>query len=398
MKTLPRAPHILMVWGHGHNFGHVARLGAIAQVLRHLGCQLSWAVPSPYASMVRETIASHEAMVSLPATRSNENAIVPRSFADVLTSFGFADEAGLQQTVSSWLQHFAASKIDGVVLDYAPQAQLAAFIAGLPAVQITNGFDAPPPSCPTFGIGVRGPMVERRNDESVARIDAAIARVAKQLGRRIDASLTDLLNYPTRWLDCAPHADPYGPREGIYVGPIGKPGNTVDVEWPDGAASGKRVFVYLRDADQVQTVLAACASLKVAVICAWPAAPTEMVRTSSLQLVVDRPVNLEKLLPGCDAVINYGSSTLVSQCMLAGKPQVMLPTDAEKWLVANRVASVGAGVVLRWPLGRAELPSLMDKVLSDSALKKAALKSAGGVCANLENQASAFVGRVRCPG
>ena len=62
--------------------------------------------------------------------------------------------------------------------------------------------------------------------------------------------------------------------------------------------------------------------------------------------IVSGPVDLDLVLPQVDWVVNYGSTTFVCQAVLAGKPQLMLPTDAEKWLVARRVHAQGAGVAV----------------------------------------------------
>lgn len=388
----PKPSRILLVWGHGHNFGHLARLGAIAEVLRGLRCQVCWSVPASHLSVVRETLAlSREPVDIAPVARTSEQPSVPQSFADVLVSFGFAEEGALHRTVGFWLHHFASAEVDGVVLDYAPEAQLAALIARCPAVQITNGFDAPPPNCPTFRIGVRGPMIDRKNEASIARIDVAINLVAKKYGVPSDTSLANVLAYPSKWFDCAPQADPYGPREGNYIGPVGKPRDTVVVDWPTAELERKRVFVYLRQGDQVRSVLDALASLKATVICAWPATLSEPIELKDHQVVVNRPVSLSSLLHSCDAVVNYGSSTLVSQCLLAGVPQLMLPTDVEKWLVSSRVAGVSAGVVVRWPAEMGALRTGLARVLTDPERRDAARSFAGDAPADLATEAARFV-------
>lgn len=394
--TQQGAPHILLVWGHGKNLGHVARLGAIAKVLRDLGCRLSWAVPALHVALVEKAAALPNETVSDFAEVGTTGATSPpRSFADVLRSFGFSDATTLQRLTSHWLQLFAVSNVDGVVLDYAPEAQVAAMIARIPAAQVTNGFDSPPPTCPPFEIGVRGPMIERQNRESVARIDDAISRVADQLGGQINASLSTVLAYPAKWFDCAPEADPYGPREGAYVGPLGQPVDTLEVDWPTKALAIKRVFVYLRDDEQVRVVLDILAALNVAVICTWPAAPSDMLGSTGLQTIVNQPVNLPKVLQTCDAVINYGSSTLVSQCLLAGKPQIMLPTDVEKWLVSSRVAATGASMIVRWPTKSEDLRSAISTTLGSAKLRANGFRTSRGIDVDLKALAVDFVECVR---
>ena len=339
-----------MAWEHGRNLGHVSRLTAVAGWLQQAGADIVWALPpgwadaEPFRSGPHRRVPAPRIVPSLagPATAA-------QSFADVLASFGFLDAAALQAAVRRWMDLFDQQAIERIVLDYAPAAQLAALLRGLPALQITNGFDAPPAECPLFGIGMRGPMLERRNAQRVADLDRTIAAVAQALGRATGASLRELLTHPTRCYDCIAETDPYGPRaNGVYVGPLGQPPETASVPWPEGAAEAPKVFVYLRAEAQVDRVLAALQRVGALAIAAWPGASGQAlaVRERTGLRLVNRAVNLREVLPQCAAVVNYGSTTLVCQAVLAGKPQVMWPVDAEKWLVARRVEQVGAGVAV----------------------------------------------------
>lgn len=388
---------LLLAWEHGQNFGHLARLDAVAASLRTLKVHLSWAIPEGHLAVARESIAlPGEAVRRTPSagignTPSSSN---PRSFADVLASFGFADEAALRLTVERWLEIFAQTSADGAILDYAPGAQLGALIAGLPAAHITNGFDAPPPGCPAFGIGVRGPMIDRKNAETLDRLNCVIDRVARDLGRSAGASVADMLAHPTRWYDCTAQADPYGPRSGIYLGPMGQPRNSVEAMWPSQKVGAKKVFVYLRDKAQVHAVLNVLNMLDAVVVCSWPEAPSAAVGTSGSQTVVDQAVSLTPLLQSCDAVVNYGSSTLVNQCILAGRPQLMLPTDAEKWLVASRVAACGFGVLVRWPVSPDELLSTMKRVLGSHEPNADSPRFHQWMSTTLDREAARFVEKI----
>lgn len=343
-------PRVLVAWEHGRNFGHVARLTAVAGWLQQAGADIVWALPPGWADAEPFRSGPHRCV---PTPRIVPSQTGPRgaaqSFADVLASFGFLDAAALQAAVRQWLDLFDRLAIDRVVLDYAPAAQLAALLRGLPALQITNGFDAPPAECPLFDIGMRGPMLERRNVQRLGELDRVIAAVAQALGRADGASLRELLAYPTRCYDCIAETDPYGPRaDGVYVGPLGQPPATASVPWPAGAAEAPKVFVYLRAEAQVDRVLAALQRIGALAIVAWPGASELALvarERAGLQLV-NRAVNLREVLPQCAAVVNYGSTTLVCQAVLAGKPQVMWPADAEKWLVARRIEQVGAGMAV----------------------------------------------------
>lgn len=342
---------VLMAWEHGRNLGHVARLTAVAQQFEQAGAEIVWALPAGRAASLAPASQARAVVRTSPRieSRNAHRCEAPHSFADILVALGFADRERLRSAVIEWIKLFEAERIDRVVLDYAPAAQLAALVAGVPACQVTNGFDAPPLDCPLFDIGVRGPMLEQRNRARLDALDRSFAAAGRALGPSRQLSLARWLAYPRRWYDCIAETDPYGPRDdGVYVGPIGRPPERVRIAWPTVPRPSKKVFMYLRSGEQVEAVLGALPGGGVQVLCAWPGvtnAEAEKHRRENVT-IVGEPVDLDSVLPQADLVLNYGSTTFVCQTLLAGKPQLMLPTDAEKWLVARRVHAQGAGIAL----------------------------------------------------
>jgi UDP:flavonoid glycosyltransferase YjiC (YdhE family) len=369
-----RFRRVLLAWEHGQNFGHLARLRAIAGHLGKLGIEVAWAAPPQALGAVAEQAAGDWLAVSPrlaePPSSDARQGMAAQSFADVLQSLGFGEEARLRGAIRRWLSIFEQARADAVVLDYAPAAQLAALCAGLPAAQITNGFDAPPASCPLFGITARGAMLERRNARRLEHLDDVIHRTARSFGRPSGEALESLLRYPVRWYDCISEGDPYGPRADVaHVGPIGSMPNAESIDWPAGPGSAPRVFVYLREAACVTATLEGLEHARARVVCVWPDASEEAlarVRKAGCA-VVTHAVEPRSLLRECDAVINYGSAAFVNMALLAGKPQLMLPTDAEKWLIAHRVAKQNLGCVSAWPFSAEALATGIERVLDKRA-------------------------------
>jgi UDP:flavonoid glycosyltransferase YjiC (YdhE family) len=167
----------------------------------------------------------------------------------------------------------------------------------------------------------------------------------------VRGSVEALFAHARLLLDCLPEADPYGPRDGAsYVGPLGAPATTHAVPWPEGSADAPRVFVYLRESELLRPALGALVRLRARVICVCPDARTDLLQGDCEHVrVVREPVPVAQVLADADAVLNYGSTTMVSQTLAAGRPQLMLPVDVEKWLVARRVAECGAGLMATVP-------------------------------------------------
>jgi UDP:flavonoid glycosyltransferase YjiC (YdhE family) len=365
-------PRVLLAWELGQNLGHLARLLTVAQTLDAAGAELIWAVPQHALHSV--WLASAPGLKTLAPPLWDQQA--PKdslrsvhSYADILALVGFAQPDVIKSRVAAWREVFTQHRIQKVVLDYAPNAQWAAYQAGLPAAQITNGFDSPPADCPVFGVSMRGPMLEKRN---AAQLEAVNQGLAASLNSDVNwftnssTPLQTLLNYPTRWYDCLNLTDPYGPRtDGTYVGPLGQLSHCVQVPWPDGPPTSQKVLVYLRQEPLMRDVLQALSLAKARVIAFWPdATPQALLKLSQGSCTIStQAIDLHKALPECDAVVNYGSAGLVSQTLMAGKPQLMMPSDVEKHLIASRVAACGAGLMLNARASSVQIRQAVEQIL-----------------------------------
>jgi UDP:flavonoid glycosyltransferase YjiC (YdhE family) len=389
---------VLLAWEHGRNFGHAARLLDLSARFAEQGSDVLWAVPehelkSPW--LKGETAVCVAAPHTIIEPTAKRRAI--HSFADILATLGFADPAALERAVKSWLALFDRLAIDRVVLDYAPAAQLAALAAGLPAVQITSGFDAPPPDCPVFGIALRGPMLDRKNKGCVDQIDRAIDAVGRQCGRCRTTSLADVLAYPSRWYDCIAETDPYGPRtDGAYVGPLSRLKTDALARWPDGPMGARKAFVYLRSEFQLTMVLDALTAASCSVICVWPEASEDAarrLRRAGLTLLTT-PIDLDPILPTCDLVVTYGAVAIASRAVLLGKPQLLLPIEVDKYLVASRITAVGAGRMLGTGASPAQLRETIDALLDSPPCRltaEAVARRYAGGFGDLSEKCRAFI-------
>ena len=267
---------VLIAWQHGHNLGHLARLLAVADALRLSNADVVWSIAATQReSATAVAAAGYKVMPAPPGTaRAPSTPLV--SYVDIVNAQGFAEADLLSSQIRDWIALFKSAAVDHVLLDNAPSAQLAAYLLGLPATQISNGFDAPPSGCPPFRLGMRGPWVDARNQQRHEALSARIVDVATRLVGRVGATLAAMLGHPRRRFDCVVETDPYGrwrsSRKGdAYIGPQGRPPETAEVTWPAGTRSqSPRVLVYLRGSAAPAAALAALVSHGAQLICAWP--------------------------------------------------------------------------------------------------------------------------------
>ncbi|WP_326542175.1 glycosyltransferase [Pseudorhodoferax sp.] len=395
-----RRPRVLLAWEHGRNFGRLSRLLAVARMVEQQGGEPVWAVPGSQRNAPALRALSHRRLCS-PVLEQQTFGPHFRadSFADVLLGAGFNDARRVEAAVRAWTDIIRAQAPECVVLDYAPAAQLTCQLLGVPAFQLTNGFDAPPPECPPYASVRAESPLGRRTAERAAALSDTIARVGRQLGSPRATSLAHILRHPCRVFECIPEADPYGPRqEGLCIGPLEAQCDTIHAPWPEGWQR-RRVFAHLRTGAGATELLDELQQSDAVTLCVWRDAPDEVLaryRQSSVR-VLREPLHLGNVLAQADAVINQGSTALVSRALLAGKPQLILPADFEKLKVAQRV--VGSGAAAVWNQAECSAHEAVRRLLHAPALGEAARAVAarytpGWFQANRNRFARELIGRV----
>ena len=347
----------MLAWEHGRNFGRLSRLLAVARMVEQQGGEPIWVVPRSQRDSPALTALPHRRYV---APEIEQQVFAPDfradSFADLLLSSGFDDDGVLLAAVHGWTQLIESLQPECVALDYAPAAQLACTLLGQRALQITNGFDAPPSSCPPYARVRPDSDLGQRNAARVAQVSATVTRVAERYAGQRHVTLETILLHPGKVYECIPETDPYGPRDGgLWVGPLGQHRDTVDVPWPESWLRPRRVFAHLRTMPGAEELLDELRLTDAVTLCFWRDAPDavmERFRNTSVR-IVRQPLQLDRVLGEADAVASYGSTALVCRALLAGKPQLVIPTDFEKLKVAQRLAFSGAGTLWRAAEGRA---------------------------------------------
>ena len=81
---------------------------------------------------------------------------------------------------------------------------------------------------------------------------------------------------------------------------------------------------------------------------------------------------------GCDVFLNYAPHSTVAECLLAGKPGVVMPDNQERILVATRMVQLGAGIALAGD-GSAKVGDALQRVLDDPSYRQAAERFSASV-------------------
>jgi len=339
--------HFYLCWELGGGLGHAGRLKSIAQPLRARGHQVSFVLRD--LVLTRRLLAGQRgATLQAPLWLHRTAGLPPdqASLAEILLACGYLDADALAGLAEGWRGLFRQGRPDLVIADYAPTAILAARSLGLSSAAVGPGFTVPP---------AREPLPPLRNWEAprTARLRAAEARLLDSSNRVLAAHGAaplaygaDLLLGDQSFLCTWPELDHFGREQGgPWLGPNLPPAAAWRPQWPAG--NGRPVFAYLRRAAPASSeVLQALVRQGCRVLCYMPdVASGAPAPVESPQIVyAPAPVALPEALAECALVVSHAGEALVAQALLAGRPLLLLPHSAESFLMARRVALMGAGI------------------------------------------------------
>jgi Glycosyltransferase family 28 C-terminal domain len=338
--------HFLLAWELGANLGHATRLAPIARALVARGHRVTFAVRD-VAGCHRHLGPELGAMVQAPIYLGPPLPL-SWSMADVLLSCGRADVGGLGALAGAWRTLIERMGCDALVVDHAPTALLAARAAGVPALHVGQGFTLPPrmSPLPIFRDWAAAPAGHAAAAD--ARALASANQVLAAAGAAPLPRLCDLF-YPEQTMLCTwPELDHYaglGREAADYRGPDCEFAPGVPPVWPD--VTGPRVLAYLRgEHPEHADLLRALDALGCATECFMPDAAAHRAGLPRIARIhySEQPIDLRAALPGCALVVCHAGPATVAQALLAGVPCLLLPLQAEQYLLARQVERCGAAV------------------------------------------------------
>ncbi len=338
---------IFYAWELGANFGHVGRFMPLARRLRDAGHAVHWAVSQP--ALVGGLLAQAGfTWLPAPATQEAQCKAPPLSYADILLRFGYADDRALFGLVGGWRELMRLTAARLVLADHAPTAMVAARTLGIPVMLFASGFAVPPRVSPTPNMRPWAAIPERVLMEldraALASVNAVLSRYRTEplprLADMFDVAEDGLLTFPE--LD---HYRNRGPAR--YWGSLGNTGTGAVVEWPPGERP--RIFAYLRrECGHHETVLTALQAFDRPAVIYFPDLPNagRKLFDSPRLRFLDHPADIAQVAREADLGINYAGPATATAFLLAGKPLLLLPTHLEQFLLARRVAEMGAGILI----------------------------------------------------
>jgi UDP:flavonoid glycosyltransferase YjiC (YdhE family) len=339
---------IALVWELGTSYGHISALLLFAKRLRQRGHEVALVLRELHnaSGMLGDEIPLLQAPIWLPQLTGLPEP--PLNYSEILMRYGYFNADGLAGLVGAWRSLFALHGSDVIVADHSPTALLAARTMGLAATTLGSGFYCPPRQTPMPNMRAWLNVPRERLENSDALVLNNINKILATCKVRPLASVSELFSIEENFICTFAELDHYPQREPAeYWGACWNTNMGQEVSWPEGES--KRVFVYLepqmRDFPGVLEVVNAL-GLR-AIVCA-PGISDDMRRKyeNPRTIVSGYPFRLDKLLAECDLFIGYAGHGMTATMLMAGVPLLLLPNQLERFLLATRVASLGAGIAV----------------------------------------------------
>ncbi len=369
---------ILIAWELGANLGHLLKLVCVARQLRLRGHQIIFAVKDVIAA---QQILKADGFACLQAPMVQSHPKLRReaaSYADILTEAGLADYQVLSGLIGAWQSLLALSGADVLLAQHAPVAQLAARMNGTPCLALNTGFECPPAVSP---FPCFRPWLQLGREELMATEAVLLDNVNTLFassGISTQSSLHRAVAADVSLLATIPELDHYPIRRGgQYVGPLFLASEGVEWRWPETSAT-RCIFVYLRPFSGLVDVLGALSEMQASVVAFIPGID-ECLRGRFAERGIDFSVDRLKisgLLPGMDLAITHASHGTVAATLLAGVPQLSIPTTIEQWMLCRRLEQSGLGIGVKGSDVSTRFRSVLIQILTTPSYQDTAQKFA----------------------
>ncbi|MEJ1958624.1 MAG: nucleotide disphospho-sugar-binding domain-containing protein [Nitrosomonadales bacterium] len=339
---------IALVWELGSSYGHISLLLPFAKRLQQRGHDVILVLRELHhaGNLVNDGIPLLQAPLWLPPSPGLSEP--PLNYSEILLRYGYLNPDGLAGLVSAWRTIFELHASDMIVADHSPTALLAARSMGLAAATLGTGFNFPPRQTPMHNMRPWLNVPRERLEHSDATVLNTMNIVLAPYQKGPLATVADLFQTEENFLCTFAELDHYPLREpGKYWGACYNLEMGQEITWPNGA--GQKVFVYLdpQGRDFVKVLEAISRLGHRAIVCA-PGIPDNLRRQheSSRIVISSKPFQLKALLMDCDLAIGNAGHALTTGMLLAGVPMLLLPTHLERFLMATRIAALGAGIAV----------------------------------------------------
>ena len=376
------AKTILLINELGTGLGHVAALLPIGTALAQHGHRVVFAMADILRAAISIRLAGFPVLQAphWPGRRTEK----PTSYADLLELNGYGSVSALSLKVQAWQDLYDLVEPDLIVADHSPTAALAAYRT-TPTVLVGNGFAMPPHDLPVFPVLQPGGAALT----SETRLLEVVGEVQSQRRRPAPETLPGLLASEFRAVLTLPELDPYlGQRDERVLGPIEPFPPYLPV------SAGRTVYAYLgMEHPEISEIVAGLAMADADVTCHLRGDDGRLSEflTGRGVTVLEDPADLASMLPGCTAVVSYASGGMSHAALAAGRPQLTLPYDLEKYAAAAALEGLGVSCTIGSGMAASEVAVRIGTLIGDAKFAHQAAVCAQSILARTQVDALGII-------
>jgi Erythromycin biosynthesis protein CIII-like, C-terminal domain len=339
-----RPKRALLVWEIGGGFGHVVKLQLIGAALQSRGFAVDLALLRPYRA--DPSLGGYDRLFQAPLLpnlfggQAPDAARPARDFADVLALLGFNDAAVVTTQLACWRALLDLLKPSVVVTDYSPGAVLAAR-GRIPTVAVGTPFSVP---CGRDG---RFLPFWPEDPGDTAQTDAVLGAINAALARFGEPPVTDLPNAvvpQTRFCNSFSELDFYAAvRSEALLPPFIEPCESAPGQGREIAASLPGTLK--NDPVVVATLLKLEYPVHIDERELLPE-PRSFYEKRGVP-ISPRLIDTETMARSAAVLLGHGGYHTAARGLVAGVPQVVVASDAEKVMVGQALERLGVGILVK---------------------------------------------------
>jgi UDP:flavonoid glycosyltransferase YjiC (YdhE family) len=364
--------NIMMAWELGGGLGHVANRFAVHETLRARGHRVALAWRDLRTLFrLRPDMRGPVFAAPNPPGLSLAPQRTMLSFADILWhDAGLHEAAVCAAVITAWRSLLIEFRCDLLLADAAPMATVAARSMGIPVLRHGISFLHPPAVAPfpVFRDWERHdanhlPLVEAR---ALEHVNAALKPHAGATFETLAQACADA----PLLLESLPEVDVYGPRAIECCLPNVAHGHHDAPQW--SSQDGPRIFCYLKHDYPWLDRLFGALNRAPAQTCAFIDGAAPKLPAGAPIRLHHAPVDTRSAIAQSDLIICAAGNGMINESLLAGKPLLLLPMQAEQYLNARQVQRLGAGLTVTPPIDKPEFLTPLRRLLSEPAFAEAA--------------------------
>lgn len=342
--------HIVLCWELGGHLGHLSRLTALADGLHRQGHRVDFIVKElQHVKKIAGSIHPYrfyQAPFFLQQINSSRN---PANLSEILLCNGYLTTSTFDYLFNGWKSLIELLSPDLLVFNYAPTAQIANHLLGIPAIEIGTPYLIHPHESPMPNIGTQQNISAAKRLEADQKVLESINTVLADHKASPLKNVSDIFQSTPQFIMSFPELDCFEAKrkQADFIGPIDKVTGGIMPQWPNSNDKPK-VFAYLKAEPKIFNILQALKKLNYPVnayITGLSDKDKDHFQSANFY-ISEQPFDMQKILAESKVMIANGGHGVVAQALMNAIPVLNHPLQYEQLETSISVYRAKLGHIL----------------------------------------------------